>query len=70
MCLGLLNLSRDYPALRVNQACRLANREHLFRLKQIRAILQSNRDQLPEQSSVDIELPQDHENIRGPKSFH
>ena len=70
VCLGLLNLSRDYPTQRLNRACALANREGLLRLKQIKAILKSNRDQLPEQVSLDIELPQDHENIRGPKSFH
>ncbi len=70
VCLGLLNLSRQYPAQRLDQACGLANREHLYRLKQVRAILQSNRDRLPEQSVTYVELPQDHENIRGPNSFH
>ena len=57
VCLGLLNLSRDYPTQRLNRACALANREGLLRLKQIKAILKSNRDQLPEQVSLDIELP-------------
>jgi transposase len=70
VCLGLLNLSREYSPQRLNRTCALANRENLLRLKQIKAILKSNRDQLPEQASLDIELPQDHENIRGPKSFH
>ena len=42
----------------------------LMRLKQIKSILQSNRDQLPEQLDLDTELPQDHENIRGPRTFH
>ncbi|PSJ40098.1 IS21 family transposase [Zobellella endophytica] len=70
VCLGLLNLSRDYPAARLNAACAIANREGLDRLKQLKSILLSRRDQLPETLSVQTELPQRHENIRGPHSFH
>ena len=70
VCLGLLNLSKQYPATRLNAACRIANPAGLVRLKQINAILKSNRDQLPEQLSFPAELPQDHENIRGPHNFH
>ena len=70
VCLGLLNLSREYPPERLNGSCRLANREGLTRLKQIRAILASNRDQLQEELPLAVELPQDHTNIRGPKDFH
>jgi len=70
VCLGLLNLSRDYPSQRLNAACSIANREGLLRLKQIKSILQSRRDQLPEQLELQAEIPQDHENIRGPHNFH
>jgi hypothetical protein len=70
LCLGLLNLSRDYPIERLNASCRIANREGLTRLKQIKSILQSHRDRLPEQASCTADLPQDHANIRGPHSFH
>jgi hypothetical protein len=70
VCLGLLNLSRDYPAQRLDTACKIANREGLLRLKHIKSILQSKRDQLPEQLDLQVELPQDHENIRGPHNFH
>ena len=70
VCLGLLNLSREYPAQRLDAACNIANRAGLLRLKQIKSILQSNRDQLPEQLDLPVELPQDHDNIRGPKHFH
>ena len=69
VCLGLLNLSKQYPATRLNAACRIANQAGLARLKQIKAILKSNRDQLPEQLSLTAELPQDHENVRGPHNF-
>jgi transposase len=70
LCLGLLNLSREYPPQRLNASCQLANQEGLTRLKQVKSILQSNRDKLPQQLSLTTELPQHHENIRGPKSFH
>jgi len=71
VCLGLLNLSRQYPATRLNQACAIANQNHLYRLKQIKSILQSNQDQLVNESKEQLTLlPQSHENIRGPKSFH
>ena len=71
VCLGLLSLSRTYPAERLNLACALANRQSLFKLKNVKAILQSNLDKLPESVPVQISLlPQDHENIRGAASFH
>ena len=38
--------------------------------KQIKAILKSNRDKLPQQLDLSVELPQDHENIRGPRNYH
>ncbi|MEJ1297524.1 MAG: IS21 family transposase, partial [Candidatus Sedimenticola sp. (ex Thyasira tokunagai)] len=70
VCLGLLNLSCEYPVERLNAACKIANRGGLLRLKQIKSILQSNRDKLPEQLDLQADLPQDHENIRGPHNFH
>jgi len=47
LCLGLLNLTRDYPVGRINNSCQLANRKGLTRLKHIKSILRSNRDQIP-----------------------
>lgn len=70
LCLGLLSLSRSYPACRLDAACALANREQLYRLKQIKSILKANRDQLPEQLELSTTLPQEHENIRGPDTYH
>lgn len=72
LCLGLLNLSRQYPAQRLDTACRIANQHSMARLKQIQSILKANRDQLPDQLGSDAEsaLPQDHENIRGPHHYH
>jgi transposase len=71
VCLGLLNLTRAYPAERLNNACAIANQKTLVKLKNIKAILHSNQDKLPrEEAGKTIVLPQDHENVRGPKSFH
>jgi hypothetical protein len=70
LCLGLLNLTRQYPAIRVNQACALANREGLTRLKPIKNILKSNRDQLQTSLPLSTALPKDHAKVRGPKNFH
>ena len=71
VCLGLLNLSRSYSAERLNKACAIANKNGLYRLKHIKDILLSNQDQLlPESNEPQPVLPQSHENIRGPKSFH
>ncbi len=71
VCLGLLNLNKKYPSERINIACGIANQQSLVKLKNIRAILESNQDKLPRDPQGQlILLPQDHENIRGPKSFH
>ena len=71
VCLGLLNLSRRYPVERLNTPCGLANKHQLYRLKNIKAILETNQDQLVTESAEPaLPLPQAHENIRGPKSFH
>jgi len=70
VCLGLLNLSRQYSVDRLEAACAIANEGKLVRLKQVKSILKSNRDRLPKQLDVAIDLPQQHNNIRGPKHFH
>ena len=71
VCLGLLNLSKNYPTERLEAACGLANQQGLDRLRQVKAVLQSNQDKLHRASTKrNVHLPQSHENIRGPKSFH
>ena len=68
VCLGLMKLSNDYPQ-RLDDACRVANRNGLMRLRQVREILKNAMDgpDLFEEQSID--LPQDHENIRGPEQY-
>ena len=69
MCLGLMKLSNDYPQ-RLDDACRVANRNRLRRLKQVREILKNSMDALPLfEEEGDISLPRDHKNIRGPRQY-
>ena len=71
VCLGALRLASQYPPKRLNTACKLANQHQLYRLQQLKDILNSNQDKLISESSQDtLTLPQHHENIRGPQSFH
>ncbi len=70
VCLGLLNLCKEYPTQRINDACGIANREGLYRLKHIKSILKSNLDQLPKQLALPVTLPQHHGNIRGANHFN
>ena len=67
-CLGLLSLSRTYPQ-RLNDACGVANRNGLLRLKQVKELLRNDMDRLPLLREENMELPQDHENIRGPEQY-
>jgi transposase len=70
VCLGLLNLSREFSSPRLETACLIANRESLMRMKQVKSILKSNRDRLAQQSELPLSLPQNHDNVRGPEHFH
>lgn len=70
ICLGALRLSNEYAPERINRACKIANRHHLYRLQQLKDILISNQDRLISESNNEPTLRQDHENIRGPHSFH
>ena len=71
VCLGLLSLSRKYAVTRVEKACHIANREGLYTLRSIRSILQNNRDQWqPQLELPQLQLPQQHDNVRGAKHFH
>jgi hypothetical protein len=67
----MLNLGKRYPHGRLDKACAIGNKHQLYRLKQIKDILKSNQDKLkPDACETTSTLPQAHENIRGPQSFH
>lgn len=67
--LGLLSLSREYDNVRLNAACRIANQQGLSRLAQIREILTNGADLRCQSAELDLQLPQDHENLRGADQF-
>ena len=71
VCIGALRLADKYSSKRLNKACFIANRHQLYRLQQLKDILLSNQDKLISDTHDEtLILPQTHENIRGPQSFH
>jgi transposase len=71
VCIGALQLAKQYPPERLNKACFIANRHQLYRLQQLKDILLSNQDSLvTDLNQEPSTLSQTHENIRGPQSFH
>lgn len=71
VCIGALQLTKQYSPERLNKACYIANRNQLYRLQQLKDILLSNQDNLiTDLNQESPTLPQTHENIRGPQSFH
>lgn len=71
VCIGALQLANKYSPERVNKACCIANRHQLYRLQQLKDVLNSNQDKLvTDINNAPTTLPQAHENIRGPNSFH
>lgn len=69
VCLGLMRLADDYPQ-RLNDACRVANRNGLARFRQVREILRNGMDTLPLfDEEDDAVLPQHHKNIRGANQY-
>lgn len=67
-CPGLMSLSRDCPR-RLNDARGAADRNGLAKLRQVREALKNGMDTLALFEEDPSELPQDHENIRGPEQF-
>lgn len=67
-CDQLQHLCRLHGAERFEMACQHAARLHSMTVKTIRAILQSNADQLPSNVPTHINLPT-HQNIRGASYF-
>lgn len=69
-CLGILRLGERYGAQRLEAACQRALRLNACRYKSIESILQRGLDRqpLPEQRTLD--LPANHDHLRGPGYFH
>ncbi len=74
-CLGLLNLSRNYDAQRLDKACERAMSIGSPNVRSVKSILQHGMDQLDpplNESATHNESPSgdDHDNIRGPQYYH
>ena len=71
-CLGIMNLGKSYGKERLEAACARALALGTTSYKSIQSILKTGLDSqpLPDQGDTQLELPIDHENIRGPGYYH
>lgn len=74
-CLGLLNLSKQYDARRLDRACERSIRINSINVKSIRSILKQGIDQLDfplgdSQNTKKETTLNDHDNIRGSEYYH
>lgn len=78
-CLGLLNLSKQYDAQRVDRACFRAVTINSVNIKSITSILKQGIDQLDfplrgtaihEKKQTKENTSEDHDNIRGADYYH
>ena len=72
VCLGALNLSKQYSKKRLNAACQRALDTGGYRLSNIKAILKNNLDGVAVQPSEqpDLLAELDHDNVRGKDYYH
>ncbi len=69
-CLGILRLSQSYGEDRLEAACGRALLLGTCRYKSIESILKHGLDSKPIPEQQDLNLPEDHDNIRGPSYYH
>jgi transposase len=69
-CLGILRLSKPYGEDRLEAACGRALLLGTSRYKSIESILKHGLDSKPIPEQQDLNLPEDHDNIRGPSYYH
>ena len=69
-CLGILRLAKTYGDLRLEAACARALILGTDRYKSIASILNHGLDQQPPSTQHELELPTDHDNLRGPGYYH
>lgn len=72
-CLGLLNLTKKYGQQRLEAACQRAHRINAMTYKSINSILSKSLDRVPlEPVDADnqIDLPPEHDNVRGADYYH
>jgi len=64
-CLGLLRLGKQYTSERLEAASFRALRSGATSYRSVKSILEHGLDQVPLEEQVQLELPADHENVRG-----
>ena len=71
-CLGVMGLGKSYGSGRLEAACNRALFLGTTSYKSIQSILDTGLDSqpLPDQENQQLELPIDHDNIRGPGYYH
>jgi len=65
-CLGILRLGDRHSPERLEAACRRALKIGGLSYRSIKSILESGLDRLPLEEQASLELPQNHQNVRGP----
>jgi transposase len=69
-CLGILRLEKPYGDKRLEAACGRALLLGSCRYKSIESILKHGLDARPLPEQQELDIPEDHDNIRGPSYYH
>jgi transposase len=68
-CLGILRLGERYSSERLEAACQRALTIRGVSYRSIKSILEHGLDRLPLEEQATLELPQEHDNVRGPDYY-
>ena len=68
-CLGLLRLGERYTTPRLEAACARALHVGAISYQSVKSILSTGLDQIPFEEQTALELPQDHEHVRGKEYY-
>ncbi len=69
-CLGILRLGKSHGEKRLEAACGRALLLGTCRYKSIQSILKHGLDSRPLPEQQELNIPEDHDNIRGPSYYH
>ena len=69
-CLGILRLGERYSPERLEAACHRALAIGGASYRSIKSILEHGLDRVPLQEQATLELPQEHDNLRGPDYYN
>lgn len=68
-CLGILRLATAYSEPRLEAACQRALTLGALSVRSIKSILKHRLDEQPIEAAEQLDLPIDHDNIRGPSYY-